>query len=172
MIPWIHCFGPSDRRRRKPPDKGAVPAAVTFFNVLAIRLLAFGIPIGPDVVLTVRGRRSGAPRSAPVAMFEHAGRRGLVSLFGESQWVRNLRAARRGSIRLGSRIEEVEAVELAPTEAAGFMRDVVAPHARRSRMVASFMRIFRIELTDPVGAATGRAIFELYATGAADHRPQ
>lgn len=56
----------------------------TFFNVVVRRLLASGIPIGPDVLLTVRGRTSGAPRSNPVVIFEHEGRRGLVSLFGES----------------------------------------------------------------------------------------
>jgi deazaflavin-dependent oxidoreductase (nitroreductase family) len=150
--------------RPEASDEQHVPAVVTLFNVVARRLLASGIPIGPDVLLTVQGRRSGAPRTAPVAMFEHAGRRGLVSLFGESQWVRNLRAAGRGMIRLGSRTEEVMVVELAPDEAAGFMRDVVAPHAQRSRMVAAFMRIFRIDLTDPVGAARGRSIFELFAT--------
>jgi deazaflavin-dependent oxidoreductase (nitroreductase family) len=165
MIPWNNGFWNAS-------DEEHVPAAVTFFNIIARRLLAIGIPIGPDVLLTVQGRRSGAPRTAPVAMLEHAGRRGLVSLFGESQWVRNLRAAGRGSIRFGSRTEAVMAVELTPAEAAGFMRDVVAPHARRSWMVALFMRIFRIDLTDPGAAAKGRSIFELFATTAADRPPR
>jgi deazaflavin-dependent oxidoreductase (nitroreductase family) len=172
MIPWNNGFLLTEGRRREASGERHVPAAVTFFNVVARGLLAGGIPIGPDVLLTVHGRSSGAPRTAPVAMFEHAGRRGLVSLFGESQWVRNLRAAGRGSIRFGSRSEEVKAVELAPAEAAGFMRDVVAPHARRSWIVAWFMRIFRIDLTDPVGAAKDRSIFEIFATRAADGRPR
>jgi deazaflavin-dependent oxidoreductase (nitroreductase family) len=155
-------------KQQEASDEGRVPAVVTFFNVVTRRLLAVGIPIGPDVLLTARGRRSGAPRTTPVAMFECAGRRGLVSLFGETQWVRNLRAAGRGSIRLGSRTEEVRAVELAPSEAAGFMREVVAPQARRSWMVAWFMRICRVDVNNPVEAARDRPIFELYATRPVD----
>jgi deazaflavin-dependent oxidoreductase (nitroreductase family) len=171
MTPGNHGLWLTDGKRPEAPDEWHVPAVVTLFNVIARRLLASGIPIGPDVLLTVPGRKSGEPRTAPVAMFEHAGRRGLVSLFGESQWVRNLRAAGRGTIRLGSRTDEVKAIELAPAEAAGFMRDVLAPHARRSRLVRWFMRIFRIDTTDPVGAAKGRPTFELLATRATDRPP-
>jgi deazaflavin-dependent oxidoreductase (nitroreductase family) len=133
MIPSNYGPRPTEIGHRKASDQEHVPAAVTLFNTVARWLLASGIPIGPDVLLTVQGRRSGAPRTAPVAMFEHAGRRGLVSLFGESQWVRNLHAAGRGRLRFGSRTEEVKAIELAPAEAAGFMRDVDVLRSLRER---------------------------------------
>ncbi len=52
-----------------------VPAWVPFFNPIARRLLAAGVPLGPDVLLTVHGRTSGLPRSTPVAICAYAGRR-------------------------------------------------------------------------------------------------
>ena len=61
--------------------------------------------MGPDVLLTVRGRKSGLPRTTPVTICEYGLRRGFISPFGETQWVRNLRAAGRASVRLGSRRE-------------------------------------------------------------------
>jgi deazaflavin-dependent oxidoreductase (nitroreductase family) len=54
--------------------------------------------MGPDVLLTVRGRKSGLPRSTPATICENSGKRGLISPFGEVNWVRNLRAAGRATI--------------------------------------------------------------------------
>jgi deazaflavin-dependent oxidoreductase (nitroreductase family) len=102
-----------------------IPGWVPYFNVVARPLIALGVPPGPDVLLTVRGRRSGEPRSTPVTLCEHGGRRGFISPFGETQWVRNLRAAGRATISVGRRTEEVTVSELAPAEAAGFIRDVI-----------------------------------------------
>lgn len=79
---------------------------------MAKPLLALGVPMGPDILLTVRGRRSGVSRTTPVAICEHGGRRGLISPFGENNWARNLRAAGRATIQFGGRREEIRAVEL------------------------------------------------------------
>ena len=49
--------------------------------------------------LTVAGRTSGEPRTVAVIPVEHEGARYLVSPRGETQWVRNLRAAGGGSLR-------------------------------------------------------------------------
>jgi len=44
-------------------------------NPLARRMIAAGIPTGaPNVLLTVRGRRSGKPRTVPVGMIDFDGR--------------------------------------------------------------------------------------------------
>jgi deazaflavin-dependent oxidoreductase (nitroreductase family) len=140
-----------------------VPWWVPYFNPIARRLLAAGVPMGPDVLLTVRGRKSGLPRTTPVAVCENDGRRGLISPFGEVDWVRNLRAAGRATISVGRRKEEVNAVELGPTEAAAFIRDVLAPHARRTRLGAWFVRhIDKIDIDNPVAAAQSRPVFELH----------
>src|SRR2546423_13859960 len=104
-----------------------VPSWVPFFNFIAKPLLAAGVPMGPDVLLTIRGRKTGLPRTTPVTIAENSGRRGLIAPFGEVNWVRNLRAAGRATISVGRRKEEVTAVELGPTEAAAFIRDVLGP---------------------------------------------
>lgn len=142
--------------------KAGVPRWVPYFNILARRMLALGLPIGPDVLLTVRGRKSGMPRSTPITLCENAGRRGLISPFGDTDWVRNLRAAGTATLTLGRRTEAVSAVELNPTEAGAFIRDVLAPHARRTRLGSWFVRhIDKIDVDSPMEAARDRPIFEL-----------
>ena len=140
-----------------------VPSWVPFFNYIAKPLLAAGVPMGPDVLLTIRGRKSGLPRTTPVTIAENSGRRGVISPFGEVNWVRNLRAAGRATISVGRQKEEVTAVELGPTEAAEFIRDVLGPHTRRSRLGSWFVRtIDKIDVDNPVEAAVGRPVFELH----------
>lgn len=140
-----------------------VPWWVPYFNPIARVLLTAGIPMGPDVLLTIRGRKSGLPRTTPVAICEHAGRRGLISPFGEVNWVRNLRTSGCATLTIGQRTEEVTAVELGPDEAAAFIRDVLAPRARQSRLGMWFVRyVDKIDIDHPAEAAEGRPMFELY----------
>jgi deazaflavin-dependent oxidoreductase (nitroreductase family) len=139
-----------------------VPWWVPYFNPIARRLLAIGVQIGPDVLLTVRGRKSGLPRSTPVTLCEYGGRRGLISPFGETDWVRNLRAAGEATISIGQRREKVTAVELNLPEAGAFIRDVIVPRAREARLGAWFVRnVDRIDLDHPMEAAQGKPVFEL-----------
>jgi deazaflavin-dependent oxidoreductase (nitroreductase family) len=140
-----------------------VPSWVRYFNVIARRLLALGIPMGPDVLLTVRGRKSGLARTTPVTLCEYGGRRGLISPFGETDWARNLRAAGQATISFRRKTEEVTAVELAAPEAAAFIRDVLAPVARQTRIGGWIVRtIDKIDIDHPVEAAHGRPVFELH----------
>src|SRR5215469_5839315 len=88
-----------------------IPWFVPLFNPIARRLLAAGIPMGPNALVTVRGRKSGLPRTTPLTIVEFSGRRWLMAPFGEADWVRNLRAAGHATIRVGRRKEEVTAVE-------------------------------------------------------------
>jgi deazaflavin-dependent oxidoreductase (nitroreductase family) len=147
-----------------PPSRHLrLPWWVPAFNRIARPLLSAGVPMGPDVLLTVRGRRTGVPRTTPVTICENDGRRGLISPFGEVNWVRNLRVTGRATISAGRRREEVSAVELGPAEAAEFIRDVLAPHARRTRLGRWFVRhVDGIDVDDPVVAAAGRPVFELH----------
>jgi deazaflavin-dependent oxidoreductase (nitroreductase family) len=140
-----------------------VPSWVPYFNVIARRLLALGVPMGPDVLLTVRGRKSGLPRTTPVTLCEYAGRRGLISPFGETDWARNLRAAGQATISFKRKTEEVTAVELTAPEAAAFIRDVLAPVARQTRIGGWIVRtIDKIDIDHPEEAAQGRPVFELH----------
>ena len=109
-----------------------VPSFVRLANYLTTTLLRAGMKPGNMALLTVRGRKSGLPRTTPVALIEHDGQRWLIAAFGEVDWVRNLRAAGEASLKRGRRpkhilVKELSAEEAAPilkksfTEAPGFL---------------------------------------------------
>jgi len=75
-------------------------------------LTRHGVSLLGSRVLAVRGRTSGEWRTTPVNLLEHDGKRYLVAPRGEAQWVRNLRAAGSGQLRVGKRVEEFRAREL------------------------------------------------------------
>jgi deazaflavin-dependent oxidoreductase (nitroreductase family) len=140
-----------------------LPGWVPYVNRIAKPLLEIGVPMGPDVLMAVRGRKTGLLRSTPVTICETGGRRGVISPFGEVQWVQNLRAAGRATIGVGRNREEVVAVELNLADAGAFIRDVLAPHARRSRFGNWFVRnVDKIDIDHPEQAAVGRPVFELF----------
>jgi len=139
------------------------PGWVPYFNLIAKPLLALGVPMGPDVLLTVRGRKTGQPRTTPVTVGEHSGRRGIIGAFGDSNWARNLRAAGTATIRFGRRSEQVRAVELTGDAAVDFLRAVLVPLARESWLGAWFVRhVDKIDIEDVEGAVRGRPVFEIF----------
>ena len=75
------------------------------FNQLVAFLTRQGISVLGSRVLAVKGRTSGEWRTTPVNLLTHDGRRYLVAPRGETQWVRNLRAAGTGELRVGRRTE-------------------------------------------------------------------
>jgi deazaflavin-dependent oxidoreductase (nitroreductase family) len=96
------------------------PSGMTkFFNSVFGLFAGIGLTPKKSVMLEVKGRRSGEPRSVPVNWVEHDGNRYLVSPRGESEWVRNVRAGggqavlRHGK-RESVRLEELPAGERAP----------------------------------------------------------
>lgn len=141
-----------------------IPGFVGVFDPLARRLLRVGVPLGPNALLTVAGRKSGEPRTTPVALIEIGGRRWLCGTFGETNWVRNLRAAGRGTLTVGKRRQEVTATELSRPEAETFFAEVLVPYVRRLRIGAWLLALLgaRDILTDPRGAAALRPVFELH----------
>ena len=62
--------------------------------------------------LRVRGRSTGKRRGVVINLLTADGRDYVVSPRGNTQWVRNARAAGGGQLRLGSRTEDVQLVEL------------------------------------------------------------
>ena len=116
----------SDSRAIRAPH---VPSLVPILNPMIRRLLRAGLPFGPNVLLTVRGRSSGTPHTFPVAVLEHDGRRFVQSPFGDVNWVRNLRAAGEAVLSRGDATEEVEAVELPPERAALIFRGALGTAA-------------------------------------------
>lgn len=140
------------------------PWWVSFFNRLAKPLLAAGVPMLFNRLVTIRGRKTGIPRTTPLSVIEISGRRWVWSPWGEVEWVRNLRAAGTATVDVRGRKLEVEARELDQAQRVAFFRDVIGPFARRVRPGVWLVRIVDgVDLDHPVEAAEGRPVFELHA---------
>ncbi len=150
-------------RGSAPGPVARVPLQVRVFSPILKFLLAVRMPLGPNRLVTIRGRTSGQPRTAAIAVIEVAGKRWVWAPWGEVNWVRNLRAAGRATISQRGRREDVSATELDTTERVVFFRDVLGPLARRIPFGYWFVRLVDgVDLRDPVGAAAGRLVFELH----------
>ncbi|QLL08227.1 nitroreductase family deazaflavin-dependent oxidoreductase [Mycobacterium vicinigordonae] len=93
-------------------------------NKIFIRLSKLGLSFGGEspVVLTVPGRKSGAPRSTPVTPMTLGGQRYLVAGFPGADWVKNVRAASEATLTRGRTSERVRMVELSPDDARPVLR--------------------------------------------------
>ncbi|HUY64612.1 MAG TPA: nitroreductase family deazaflavin-dependent oxidoreductase [Acidimicrobiales bacterium] len=87
------------------------------FNRAVAGVTRLGLSVWGSRVLRVRGRRSGQWRTTPVNLLVMGGDRYLVAPRGETQWVRNLRAAGGGELALGRRVEAFTATEVTDDEA-------------------------------------------------------
>jgi deazaflavin-dependent oxidoreductase (nitroreductase family) len=140
-----------------------IPRSVSIFSPLLKLLLAAGVPLGYNRLVTIRGRKSGLPRTTPIAVIETSGRRWIWAPWGEVHWVRNLRASGHATITRQGRNEEVSATELDSEQRLAFFRDILGPFARSIPFGVSFVRIVDgVDLNDPVEAAEGRRVFELH----------
>jgi deazaflavin-dependent oxidoreductase (nitroreductase family) len=143
------------------------PAVVRASNPLTTRLLRLGAPMGPNLLLTVRGRASGLERTAPVAVVEIDGRRWVIGAYGDVQWTRNLRAAGQADVERHGRREHVTARELDREEALDWFSRVLPAYIRSfpwlGRVFARllFGAIAPVIRTDPAAAAATRPVFEL-----------
>ena len=116
--------------RRSPSYAGSMPDHYrppgwftrNVFNKLVAFLTRRGISVLGSRVLAVKGRTSGQWRTTPVNLLTHDGRRYLVAPRGEAQWVRNLRAAGTGELRVGRRTESFRGRELADDEKVPVLR--------------------------------------------------
>jgi hypothetical protein len=85
-------------------------------NQASAAVFAAGIWPRRVAALDVRGRSSGRIISLPVVITEHAADRYLVSMLGEVNWVKNVRAAGGSAVLRHGRREEIRLVEV-PVEA-------------------------------------------------------
>jgi deazaflavin-dependent oxidoreductase (nitroreductase family) len=83
------------------------------FNGVVAFLTRRGVSVWGSRVLHVRGRKSGDWRTVPVNLLTIDGERYLVAPRGQTQWVRNLRAAGHGELHVGRRVERFVPTELA-----------------------------------------------------------
>ena len=92
------------------------------FNRLVAVLTRLGISVYGSRVLEVQGRKSGEWRRTPVNLLRLEGAEYLVAPRGHTQWVKNLRAAGEGRLRVGARTQVFRAVELPDDEKPALLR--------------------------------------------------
>jgi deazaflavin-dependent oxidoreductase (nitroreductase family) len=127
------------RVRYRPP-----PAVYRHLQWLGPILTQLGVSPGYVVTLEVPGRRSGVRRRTTLVQVEHGSERYLVALAGESEWVRNVRAAG-GRAVLGRRERRsATLVDVPPDERAPIIRAYLLRAGRRpgSKAVANEARSF------------------------------
>ena len=106
-------------------------AFTRFGNTMTEAMVKLGIAPAGMHLLTVRGRKTGLPRTVPVNLTEHQGHRWLVAPYGEVAWVRNARAAGEVELRRAGTTERAQVREASPEEAAPVLRS----YLRRLRLV-------------------------------------
>jgi deazaflavin-dependent oxidoreductase (nitroreductase family) len=135
------------------------------FNRTVALATRLGLSVWGSRILQVRGRTTGELRETPVNLLTHGSARYLVAPRGETQWVRNLRVAGDGALRLGRRTARFDATELVDDAAkvevlraylrrwkaeVGVFFDGVGPDSSDAELAAIAPRhpVFRIEVAD------------------------
>ena len=133
-------------------------------STILTTLLRLGLPVGPSVLLSVRGRKSGKIYTIPVALVETSGTSFLVAAFGEVNWVRNLRAAGQAHLTRRRRTEAIGVVELGAREAAPMLKQFL----RESQRVSFIKPYFRVtphsSLADFEQEALYHPVFRIVST--------
>ncbi len=94
-------------------------------NRLVKFMLRHGLAGGNNYLLTVVGRKTGAPYSTPVTIVEIDGRRYLVAPYGEVAWVKNAHVAGKVTLSRKGSSEDLEIRAVDPGETAPVLRAYV-----------------------------------------------
>jgi deazaflavin-dependent oxidoreductase (nitroreductase family) len=92
------------------------------FNKMVGGLTAMGISLMGSRVLEVKGRKSGEWRTTPVNLLEVDGQQYLVAPRGNTPWVRNMRVAGGGRLKLGRKTEDFKSTEILDDSRAAILR--------------------------------------------------
>jgi deazaflavin-dependent oxidoreductase (nitroreductase family) len=102
------------------------------FNRAVALATRLGLSVWGSRILQVRGRKSGQVRETPVNLLTHDGQTYLVAPRGTTQWVRNLRVAGEGGLRLGRRTQPFTAEEL--------------PDGAKAEVLRAYLRRWKFEV--------------------------
>jgi deazaflavin-dependent oxidoreductase (nitroreductase family) len=106
-------------------------------NRIVILLHRGGLPVGPMQLLTVPGRRSGLPRTTPVAPVVIDGVHYVVQAYPQSDWAKNARVAGHGVLTRGRRRKAVDLVEVPEAQRGPILREFPGQNPRG---VGAFIR--------------------------------
>ena len=138
------------------------PKSLRIANKVIIWLQRRGLPIGTMHLITVRGRKSGEPRTTPVSPLTVDGQRYIVGGYAQGDWVKNARVAGEAMLSRGRKQEHIRLVELpendrvpvlrafpreVPHGVSMFVKTGVVPDATPNGFAAAAPRVavFRIE---------------------------
>lgn len=129
-------------------------------NRMIMALNRLGLAIGTQHILSIPGRKSGKPRSTPVSLLTLDGRRYICTV-GETEWVKNARAAGWGLLTRGHKQERVALLELPAEERAPILREFPrqVPHG-----VQFFQRVLGLP-NDPGASAAAAPRCPVFRVG-------
>src|SRR5512140_3658409 len=111
-------------------------------------------------VLRVQGRTTGRWHATPVRLLELDGRRYVVAMYGETNWVRNLRLRGSGKLQLGHQVIEFRAV---PVQGVEQLQALRAYFKRYWSLVAPLTSVSSADASDDElsAAAPAHPVFRL-----------
>jgi deazaflavin-dependent oxidoreductase (nitroreductase family) len=93
------------------------------FNPTVAGLTKAGISVKGSRVLAVRGRTSGEWRTTPVNLLDYDDHQYLVAPRGVTAWVKNIRVAGGGELRLGKKVQAFTVTEITGADAVPVLRE-------------------------------------------------
>ncbi|GAA3965643.1 nitroreductase family deazaflavin-dependent oxidoreductase [Streptomyces marokkonensis] len=118
-------------------------------------LARHGVSLAGAAEMSVRGRKSGQMQRIPVNPHVHGDGQYLVSARGHSQWVRNMRAAGGGELRVGRKVRAFTAVEL--------------PDEHKLPILRTYLEKWGWEVNQYFQGVTAKSSDEEIMASAADH---
>lgn len=134
------------------------------FNPVMKGLTRIGVSVWGSRILEVRGRSSGEWRAVPVNLLTLGDADYLVAPRGETQWVRNLRVAGEGRLRVGKNVSTFTSEEVPDSDKPVILRpylkrwkwevgqffDGVGPDATDEELagISPNHPVFRIQIED------------------------
>lgn len=149
----------SDDRVQRTAGRGAPSPWLKGANRVIIGLQRLGLASGPMYLLTVPGRKTGKPRTTPVAVVTVAGERYLVQAFPGAAWAANARAAGAGVLARGRTRTRVALIGLPVRERAAVLRELPVVAAAATGI---FVKSGMVSSADPDGFAAAAPRSSVY----------
>ncbi|MEU8529434.1 nitroreductase family deazaflavin-dependent oxidoreductase [Streptomyces sp. NPDC048629] len=130
------------------------PMAIRFNSIVGW-LARHGVSLMGSAEMSVRGRKSGQMQRIPVNPHTHDGAQYLVSARGHSQWVRNMRVAGGGELRVGRKVRTFTAVEI--------------PDAEKLQVLRTYLEKWGWEVNQYFQGVTAKSTDEEIIAAASDH---